>query len=68
MDLVESSLQWADADRAGCVSPEQLVALVDGRVPEIKRLELLDHVMACSRCRREFELLKAISEAQKSFE
>ncbi len=51
------------AGRAGCVSPEALLALVERRGAEPERLSTLDHVMACSACRRDFEVLRAIAVA-----
>lgn len=46
----------------GCddVSPEELLALARGELPEARRLELLDVVMSSERCRSEFELLRAV--------
>jgi hypothetical protein len=43
----------------GCVSPEELLALVRSQGSERRRLEVLDHVMGCEACHREFELLRA---------
>ena len=58
----------AQAERGGerrerCVTPEELLALVRREGPEERRLELLDHVMACGACRGEFDLLRAIEQA-----
>ena len=39
--------------------PEALVALVERTGLEAKRLEVLDHVMACDACRRELDLVRA---------
>ena len=46
-----------------CVTPEQLLALVRREGAEESRLRTLDHVMACSSCRREFDLLRAVEQA-----
>jgi hypothetical protein len=46
-----------------CVSPEEVLALVRKELPEERRLEVLDHVMACHDCRREFDMLRAIEAA-----
>ena len=54
-----------DPTRAGCVSPEGLRRLVDQEESEASRLELLDHVMACSACHGEFELLRSIGQGAK---
>ena len=49
--------------RERCPSPEAILALMQREGPEAQRLETLDHVMACARCRREFDLLRALEEA-----
>jgi hypothetical protein len=46
-----------------CVAPEDILALVRRELPEERRLEVLDHVMACDACRREFDLLRAVEAA-----
>jgi hypothetical protein len=51
-----------------CVSPEDLLALVRREGSEERRLELLDHVMACNDCRRELALLQAIETAGAAME
>jgi hypothetical protein len=48
---------------ANCVTPEELLALVRRDGPEDERLSVLDHVMGCAECRREFELLRALTKA-----
>lgn len=50
-------------ERAACPAPEAILALVRREGVEGHRLAILDHVMACSACRREFELLRAIEVA-----
>jgi len=47
------------SDRAGCVAPERLMDLVERHGSEDERLRALDHVMSCTRCREEFEMLRA---------
>lgn len=49
--------------RAGCISPGEMLALIQRQGGEQYRLGLLDHVMACAECRREFDLLRAVDEA-----
>lgn len=39
--------------------PEALLALAERSGREAERLEVLDHVMACDACRREFDLVRA---------
>lgn len=51
-------------DRSGCAEPEALLALVEGRGEEGERLRTLDHTMACPSCRRDLELLRALSAAR----
>jgi len=48
------------AGRAGCPAAEEIDALATRRGPEAGRLETLDHVMGCSECRREFDLLRSV--------
>jgi hypothetical protein len=49
--------------RQGCPSSEAILALTRREGLEAQRLETLDHVMSCARCRSEFDLLRAIEEA-----
>ena len=39
--------------------PEALLALAERSGREAERLEVLDHVMACGACRRDFDLVRA---------
>ncbi len=45
-------------------APEAIHALVRREGPEDARLATLDHVMACEECHREFDLLRAIEQAE----
>lgn len=54
----------APADARACPSPEELLALVRREGPEAQRLTVLDHVMGCADCRREFDLLRAVEAAR----
>jgi hypothetical protein len=47
------------AGRSGCPAPEAIAALVSRNGDETERLAVLDHVMLCEACRRDFELLRA---------
>jgi hypothetical protein len=47
-------------DRQECPSPEALHALVNREGDEATRLVVLDHVMSCTACRHDFELLRAV--------
>ena len=49
--------------RERCVAPEAMLAVLRREGPEEQRLEALDHVMGCSACRSEFELLRSIEQA-----
>jgi len=51
-------------DNSSCPDPDELLALVESRSAEEDRLRVLDHVAQCSRCRREFDLLRAVADAQ----
>lgn len=53
-------------DRQDCPSPEALNALVNREGDEATRLAMLDHVMSCAACRRDFELLRAVHVAGRS--
>ncbi len=58
--LAYASVQrGAPADRMGCPAPEALLAVVQRTGHESVRLETLDHAMACDRCRRELDLVRA---------
>ena len=61
------------ADRGGrererCVAPEAMLAVTRREGPEEQRLEVLDHVMGCSACRSEFELMRLIEQAGAELE
>jgi hypothetical protein len=51
--------------REECPAPEALSALVAREGSEAERLALLDHVMSCAACRREFELLRSVHVASR---
>ncbi len=46
--------------RRDCPDPETITALLEREGKEADRLALLDHLMACPACRRDFELLRAV--------
>jgi hypothetical protein len=46
------------AGRAGCASPEALLAVAERAGPEAERLATLRHVGGCRRCRAELDLLR----------
>lgn len=52
-----------DPARTGCVSPEDMLAVVEGRASEEQREDVVDHAMSCRLCRREFESLRALARA-----
>ena len=62
-DLYAEALARRRMAPGDCVSPEDLLALIRQEGPEARRLEVLDHVMACRECHREFELLRAVEVA-----
>jgi hypothetical protein len=63
-DLYSASVEERQVeDRANCVAPEAILALVLGESPEAERLPTLDHVMSCPACHRDYEYLSAVEEA-----
>ena len=46
--------------RGGCPAVDALAAVVDRKGDEEGRLAVLDHVMSCLPCRRDFEILRAV--------
>ncbi|MFL5447862.1 MAG: hypothetical protein ACJ8AP_10445 [Gemmatimonadales bacterium] len=62
-ELYAQALARRSAAAEGCVSPEELLALVRKQGDEARRLQVLDHVMGCEACHREFELLRALEAA-----
>jgi hypothetical protein len=62
-DLYSQALARRRAAHGACVSPDDLLALIRQEGPETSRLEVLDHVMGCRECHREFELLRALEVA-----
>ena len=50
------------SDRAACVTADEMIALAERNLPEAERLRLLDHVMGCPHCRREFALADSVAE------
>jgi hypothetical protein len=53
-------------DRANCPDPDAIVAIVERRAGESARLETLDHVMACAKCRRDLDLVRTASAAAQA--
>ena len=53
----------APADRAGCPAPEALLRLAEREGDEDARLATLDHVLGCTWCRSELDLLRASGDA-----
>src|SRR5262245_13005745 len=49
--------------RERCVAPEAMLAVLRREGSEEARLEVLDHVMGCSACSSEFELLRSVEQA-----
>jgi hypothetical protein len=63
-ELYSASVEEQEVvDRANCVDPEAILALVLGEVPEADRMATLDHVMSCPACHRDYEYLSAVEEA-----
>jgi hypothetical protein len=55
--------QRGGRERERCVAPEAILAVTRREGPEAQRLEVLDHVMGCSACRSELDLLRSIEKA-----
>jgi hypothetical protein len=47
----------------GCVTPEAILAVIRREGGQDGRLATLEHVMSCAACHREYEWLKAVTEA-----
>ena len=63
-ELYSASVEEREVvDRANCVDPEAILALVLGEAPEADRMATLDHVMSCPACHRDYEYLSAVEEA-----
>jgi hypothetical protein len=62
-ELYARALAQRGKPATACVSPEDLLALVRREGPEEHRLSVLDHVMSCNQCHREFDLLRALEAA-----
>lgn len=45
--------------REGCMAPEALLAIAEGRASERERLDTLRHVGACGQCRAELDQLRS---------
>lgn len=53
-------------DPGACPEPDTLRRVIEGRTNEAERLEVVNHVMACESCRRDFDLLDALHQAGSS--
>jgi hypothetical protein len=62
-ELYARKLSGRPAGRTVCPSPEALQALVRREGAEEQRLQTLDHVMSCSDCRADYDLLRSIEGA-----
>jgi hypothetical protein len=62
-ELYARKLSARPAGRTVCPSPEALQALVRREGAEELRLRTLDHVMSCSDCRADYDLLRSIDGA-----
>ena len=65
-DMLRTTYEWklaaSDPRRAECVTPEALLAVIDGTAAEAERMQTLRHVGSCRHCRSELELLRATRE------
>jgi hypothetical protein len=46
-----------------CVAPEQILAVIRRDGAEGERMEILEHVMSCAACHREYQWLTAVDQA-----
>jgi hypothetical protein len=56
----------ATGSRIGCAAPEAIDALASADGDRAERLHLLDHVMGCALCRKEFDQLRALHRAARA--
>ena len=65
-DMLRTTYEWKLAERdpvrADCVTPEALLAVIDGSATEAERIQTLRHVGSCRHCRAELDLLRATHE------
>lgn len=59
----QAAISAHPAGRQECPAAEAIAGLVEREGQEADRLALLDHVMACPACRRDFELLRSVHAA-----
>ena len=59
------AIDGRNASRAGCVSPDALESVADGRATEGERLRTLGHVGECRHCRADLELLRTAGETAR---
>lgn len=64
--FAKAGVACAPGARGACPSPEEMLALVRREGAEERRLEVLDHVMGCTACHGEFDLLRAVEWAGKA--
>jgi hypothetical protein len=48
---------------SACVSPEQMLAVIQREGSEAERMATLEHVMSCAACHREYQWLTAVDQA-----
>lgn len=60
----EAVRRRTSAHRESCPDPAEILEVLELRADEERRLEILDHVMACADCRREFDLLRSLAMAR----
>ncbi|HEY7481646.1 MAG TPA: hypothetical protein VH680_14115 [Gemmatimonadales bacterium] len=48
---------------SACVSPEQILAVIQREGSEAERMGTLEHVMSCAACHREYQWLTAVDQA-----
>ena len=62
-DLYAAAVKAGVTTSGAHPTPEALAQLVRREGPEDARLAILDHVMSCADCRRDFDLLRTVEQA-----
>lgn len=67
-DMYQGLTNAAAADGSGCLTPEDVMWLAAGELPEAERLKALEHVAACQACRADLDLAAAVAAAGTALE
>ena len=67
-EMYQGLTNAAAAGGAGCLTPDEVMRLAAGQLPEAERLKALEHVAACRSCRADLDLAAAVAEAGTALE